>query len=670
MASEQASDLPHSVYDSLDLTRRSIRLIRLLPAENDDDPICCELYTAQLTPELQFAALSYVWGTSSEMYYILANEIKVKVTSNLYCALKYFRKYDMLRSEDNRLPLWVDALCINQNDTQERNHQVAHMGDIYRHAKPVLSWLGYRDSGIRVAFDAIRDIASSLRPLQQPGDNEGGEIDMERGVEWLVNHRDFWQIPQNSTDEVATPWLAITSLAVQAYWGRTWIVQELVLANINTHYFVHGKATLSCRDFSMFSEFLIQLEGRKPLAPPTRSLSFTKNQWDAFAQKSVAKFPTLRLVLWLKQESASVGQNIIFNLALHTSATEPRDMVYGLAGLITTINPDYNKGVGEIYLDWAQGFMQSLGVGKAINLLLRYSGLGVYRKDPDSYGLPTWLPRLFSLISEYSVGGFAQSGSVAIKGLSTSSFPILDPGLLVVDGMDCDKVRTTLHMERRWDEFHEPNFTTAMKEICTFCRDFMHRVDDMLPEGTTYPLYHLFLVLFKGWDTIQDQDLEHTSQPHSYVTQAFRYILCHGESELDTGNDQHDIETASSLEMHFRDCSDVRLNDAWNQHAQDLHVHDSLDMVARSIMQATWASVSVWKVFSTCKGHLGVGPLGMREDDRICALGQCETPAVLRKCGEDRWDNIGSCWVLGLMNGEAQEMLDRGEISIETFVIQ
>ncbi|KAK9418427.1 putative Peptidase M3A/M3B catalytic domain-containing protein [Seiridium unicorne] len=342
----------------VDLTRRSIRLIRLLPAENDDDPICCELYTAQLTPELQFAALSYVWGTSSETYNVFANGIEVKVTRNLRHALWHFRNYDMLRSEDNRLPLWVDALCINQNDTQERNHQVAHMGDIYRHAKPVLSWLGYGISSIRVAFDAIRDIASSIRPLQQPGDIEGGEIDMERGIEWLVNHRDFWQTPQNSTDEVA-PWLAIQMLSRHRYWKRTWIVQELVLANINTHYFVHGKETLSCRNFSTFYEFRDQLAGRNPPAPPIRSLSFTENQWKAFSQKVYARFHTWRLVKDLKQGSASTDQSMIFNLALFTSATEPRDMIFGLAGFMNTINPDYNKGVGEIYLDWAQGLIQS-----------------------------------------------------------------------------------------------------------------------------------------------------------------------------------------------------------------------------------------------------------------------------------------------------------------------
>lgn len=80
----------------------------------------------------RFHALSYIWGDPNETTSIYCNEAYVKVTTNLYDALR-----DMFTQFPDRL-LWVDALCINQNDLVEKAMQMALMGDIYHGAESVM----------------------------------------------------------------------------------------------------------------------------------------------------------------------------------------------------------------------------------------------------------------------------------------------------------------------------------------------------------------------------------------------------------------------------------------------------------------------------------------------------------------------------------------------------
>lgn len=86
-------------------------------------------------------ALSYVWGPKSNMRPIYVNGYQVHVTQNLFDALKAIRKSQQSQSAHST-NWWVDALCINQDDMNERNHQIKLMRIIYLRADSVLAWLG------------------------------------------------------------------------------------------------------------------------------------------------------------------------------------------------------------------------------------------------------------------------------------------------------------------------------------------------------------------------------------------------------------------------------------------------------------------------------------------------------------------------------------------------
>lgn len=122
-------------YEPLDLSIDSIRLLVLLPGKLGDE-IECELVHRTFASKPKYEALSYTWGDPSNQKSICLNGSKFKVRVNLSNALTH------IRSEHERRFLWVDAICIDQSNLEERNCQVTLMAFIYTRAQVVLVWLG------------------------------------------------------------------------------------------------------------------------------------------------------------------------------------------------------------------------------------------------------------------------------------------------------------------------------------------------------------------------------------------------------------------------------------------------------------------------------------------------------------------------------------------------
>jgi hypothetical protein len=123
-------------YDQLD--EGHIRLLRVLPSNRGKQVSCC-LITARLASEPKYEAISYAWGKSANMVNMTLNGKPCWVKHNLLDCL------ESLRFETEIRDLWVDALCINQADTEEKSAQINLMPQIYRLAAKTLIWLGMDD---------------------------------------------------------------------------------------------------------------------------------------------------------------------------------------------------------------------------------------------------------------------------------------------------------------------------------------------------------------------------------------------------------------------------------------------------------------------------------------------------------------------------------------------
>lgn len=139
-----------SIYVSLQGDGRAFRLLILEPSTDRLAPVLCKLNRASFdNDDLKYTALSYVWGDPLETTPILVNGVKTNITLNLEAALRHVRQPSCAAT------LWVDALCINQEDVAEKNHQVEIMREIYSGAELVIAWLGSAGEDSELAMELL-----------------------------------------------------------------------------------------------------------------------------------------------------------------------------------------------------------------------------------------------------------------------------------------------------------------------------------------------------------------------------------------------------------------------------------------------------------------------------------------------------------------------------------
>ncbi|KIW29219.1 uncharacterized protein PV07_05046 [Cladophialophora immunda] len=197
----------------LDLSQPSIRLLDVLPRDGRSEIRCAVKHV--LLPasckELRYTALSYARGDEKEPRHAISiNNQPYEVLKNLYTFLD-------LHGLNGISNLFIDALCIAQNNIDEKNHQVQLMKDIFTNAAKVIVWLGPSADRSDELFDMISEL---------------GPFEVQDGI-----RGNYISGPQSNFDvqlRLACKADAIGSqtskLCLRKYWTRAWIVQEIVLA--------------------------------------------------------------------------------------------------------------------------------------------------------------------------------------------------------------------------------------------------------------------------------------------------------------------------------------------------------------------------------------------------------------------------------------------------------
>jgi hypothetical protein len=155
--------MPRYSYSPHSLTGNSIRLLRLKPAKTKSADIHCELFEYALHDSSAvhlYEALSYVWGRSEKKLRVFMHGCSFDVTDNLYAALLELRNHTMERT------MWVDAMCIDQDNQKEKECQIQIMARIYNQANIVIVWLGEAaessDQVLEQILAAGRDTSTQL----------------------------------------------------------------------------------------------------------------------------------------------------------------------------------------------------------------------------------------------------------------------------------------------------------------------------------------------------------------------------------------------------------------------------------------------------------------------------------------------------------------------------
>lgn len=193
---------------------QEFRLLQVLPSLSESGLLCSRIHHFRLdAPELpSFEALSYVWGKERPYKTILVNDALFSVRLNLWNFL------DVSRRQQANTWLFVDAICIDQTNLQERARQVQLMGEIYTSAKQVLIWLGSEDKDIASLMILARNgkLAAGAKAIATFRKNEGTMV--WSSVRYTIGSNsgsiDFQQVKTIESGAVA--------IVSHAYWRRIW----------------------------------------------------------------------------------------------------------------------------------------------------------------------------------------------------------------------------------------------------------------------------------------------------------------------------------------------------------------------------------------------------------------------------------------------------------------
>jgi hypothetical protein len=334
-------DFKHPWMDS----QAQVRLLRINAfGSGASEEIDCslEVFPVVDLQTVDYIALSYFWGearTHNDIHQITVDRQRYWVRTNLWTF------FQSARDLDNSLPIYIDAICLNQLDNEEREHQVKLMSEVYSHAKRAHVWLGSPDVGQ----------GENLRSLR---------LDLDAYA------------PNSSWNPRSL--VGLSYVCSRNYWRRLWIVQELLLSRT---------ASVHCGHFAFSWEELSQL-ARLPL-PAVIETPDRITWWDAwvfprpddfFKQDAQDRMMfdgwqfALRLFHyrheWLSRGDGTTAQTS--GLRIHRAVTafqfqqcrDMHDKIYALIGLLdaqgrSMIIPSYRGSLDQLFVDTAAACLVS-----------------------------------------------------------------------------------------------------------------------------------------------------------------------------------------------------------------------------------------------------------------------------------------------------------------------
>ncbi|KAH7066384.1 heterokaryon incompatibility protein-domain-containing protein [Paraphoma chrysanthemicola] len=369
MASD-TSTLPPFTYSSL--AEGSIRL--LVSSESDDpDGYSWSLRVARLDDEdLQFDALSYVWGSQVDTYPIIVDGKCARVHHNLYTALPYLVKH---MKEDGDRPIWIDAICINQEDEAEKFEQIARMHKIYGQAETVWAWLGVANMQ-----DRIHEATELLTSISKAGHEVSRQDKIYRPAA-EKKARDSYGLSSIEPDV----WSVITHLLENPWHTRMWIVQEAALAK--DLIFLCGLVSYSYEllySASMFAQYFRDIKDTEGNLVDTM-----------YASKSTS---ILMLRTALRDQQRSPVEVLVFAARVtgaHHHCLLPQDRVYALATLypnatLTELLGAFEPRLEVVYANFARYLLSEVGPRDRLFWLWVTYAFAFERIDR----LPSWAPDL------------------------------------------------------------------------------------------------------------------------------------------------------------------------------------------------------------------------------------------------------------------------------------
>ncbi|KAI1305128.1 heterokaryon incompatibility protein-domain-containing protein [Xylaria venustula] len=336
------------------LAAGEIRILVIHPGRNADDAIRCSLQHISLAAPCDYEALSYTWGDRKNMKAVIVDGKGFMVRENAEAALH------RLRSSNQDRRIWMDAICISQNDNAEKALQLPMMTQIYEKAQRVVIWLGEITEGAMLAIDRLKHTNQTFRAnmhLWRTG-RKHGKLMLP-----IRNMFDSWQDAANRVNEFQNG--EIRELMSRPWWGRGWIVQEVIVGRRPV--FLVGDEVFDWADLAQWKkrsrQVIAGFETASPFGldtPPEheifdqfyQTLSDCRDKW----QEKNWDMPVLELLYQFR----------------HLGFANKRDRIYAFLGITSLSNelnfkPNYNHSTKQVYTGFALALINHSGSLDVLN---------------------------------------------------------------------------------------------------------------------------------------------------------------------------------------------------------------------------------------------------------------------------------------------------------------
>lgn len=351
---------PLSVQYPIESGSDQIRLLTLLPSASPSRPIRTLLHWHPISNTPSYTAVSYSWGKKVPTNRIFVNNVPTSVTRSAYTVLH------ALRSPFRPRIIWLDAICIDQESDVDKYQQIPLMPRIYAQAANVTIWLGHSKTAHLAT--ALVDRLFVANRLGQIDTRFKYEIDIDAAR-------------------------ALKRMLRQAWFGRAWVVQEVVRARRKV-IVQYGTARIEWTRLSWFLQCLQRDDALlKMLNSRIRYAGLGQHGMVALENVELMRRfalikggdATLSLLFYLVQ---------MFRSNCRFTAREPQDYVYALLGLSeissTTfkLKEKYRSDLRQLYVDIAHHLLNTSSPANRLDFLA-HAGVGDAHNTP---GLPSWAP--------------------------------------------------------------------------------------------------------------------------------------------------------------------------------------------------------------------------------------------------------------------------------------
>jgi hypothetical protein len=593
---------------------KSIRLLYLHTSSSYDQlPIEVSLREYPIDDCPSFGALSYAWSIDDEaapsFRELLCDGAVIKITENCEAALK------RLRRPNRDQILWVDAICINQADLEERSLQVLLMRQIYTQASWVALWVGEASTTIDdesgkplsdLGMDYLHEFAVEIAERT----NSGKDLNEGPLYQEFVKDRQAFQY---SESQVFTPRVrGLWDVFHRNWWKRLWVIQEVALAK--DPILICGLKAESFHNLKIVIEALIR--SSQPVEVLEYNTLFIASTFHQFHVRHMIETGTMRTV-----SPPGVKALDMLNATRNAQATDPRDKIYGILGFFGPSatdpenifpDPDYTKPAAELYADVSRAIIVNTKKLDVMN-----SCYGFFKSSvPD---LPSWAASWNDTPVQYFDGKiFNAAGSSKVVYEDSN-----DRLHMRIKGRVVDSVK------------HSGQLPSSIGYSNGACVELWRYWWKYVSALTSYP----------------------TGES---VTDVFKDTLCWG-SNLDYSRQQLG-ENKESFDAWLKVLTGTNDTSTAAKHIFD---DGEAFKYAHRATSVTWGrNMSI-----TDKGYLAMVPIVTKGEDKVVIFQGCKLPFIVRT--EDGLSKLGGpCYVHGMMDGEFATEDEQAIDELEWFTLK